>query len=170
MRLVQISDTHVSHRGGATNENFQKIARFINEQLKPDAVVHSGDIMILDPDNVADRSAAKELLGLIDAPLFVIPGTTTSANPETTPSPGSTPPATGSRRTSMLSAPTTGSSSSATTQSWALTARLSARGSLRKGRSGIGWTQFPIRSATAPRWCSPTNRSGNPPLMSPHTR
>lgn len=74
MRLVQISDTHISHRGGATNENFQKIARFINEQLKPDAVVHSGDIMILDPDNAGDRSAAKNLLGLIDAPLYVIPG------------------------------------------------------------------------------------------------
>lgn len=82
MNIVQISDTHLSHRGGVTNENFKQIAQFINEQLRPDAVVHSGDLVILDPNNKEDRATAKELLELINAPLFVIPGNHDIGEPE----------------------------------------------------------------------------------------
>ncbi|MDD1478502.1 MULTISPECIES: metallophosphoesterase family protein [unclassified Arthrobacter] len=74
MKIVQITDTHLSHLGGVSNENFQQLARFINDQLRPDVVVHSGDILILNPDNDADRAAAKQALNLIDAPLYVVPG------------------------------------------------------------------------------------------------
>jgi 3',5'-cyclic AMP phosphodiesterase CpdA len=74
MRIVQISDTHLSHRGGIGNRNFEELAAFINDQLRPDLVVHTGDVSILDPDSGADRQAARELLGLISAPLRVLPG------------------------------------------------------------------------------------------------
>lgn len=74
MRVVQISDTHLTHRGGIGNRNFEQLAAFINDELRPDLIVHTGDVSILDPDSDADRTAARELLGLISAPLRVLPG------------------------------------------------------------------------------------------------
>lgn len=74
MRIVQISDTHLTHLGGVGNQNFETLAAFINEQLRPDLVVHTGDVSFLDPDSDADRAAARELLGVISAPLRVLPG------------------------------------------------------------------------------------------------
>jgi 3',5'-cyclic AMP phosphodiesterase CpdA len=74
LRIVQISDTHLSHRGGVTNRNCERLIRFINEDLRPDLVVHTGDASMLDPDSAADRDAARDLLGRISAPLRVLPG------------------------------------------------------------------------------------------------
>jgi 3',5'-cyclic AMP phosphodiesterase CpdA len=74
MRIVQISDTHLSHRGGVTNRNFERLVAFINDDLRPDLVVHTGDVSMLDPDSAADRGAARELLGRIEPPLRVLPG------------------------------------------------------------------------------------------------
>ena len=74
MNIVQISDTHISHRGGIPNDNFARLARFINQELKPDLVVHSGDVVILNPDIEADRHAARELFDRLDAPVRVLPG------------------------------------------------------------------------------------------------
>jgi 3',5'-cyclic AMP phosphodiesterase CpdA len=74
MRIVQISDTHLSHLGGIPTRNLQRLITFINEELRPDLVVHSGDVLILDPDSAADRRAARDLLGGITAPVRVVPG------------------------------------------------------------------------------------------------
>lgn len=74
MKIVQISDTHISQHGGTTNENFVKIAQLVNEQLRPDAIVHSGDVTIMDPDADADRASALDLLGTLTVPLHVLPG------------------------------------------------------------------------------------------------
>jgi 3',5'-cyclic AMP phosphodiesterase CpdA len=74
MRIVQISDTHLSHLGGPTNDNLERLIPFVNDQLRPDLVVHSGDVLIADPDSAADRAAARELLSGITAPLRVVPG------------------------------------------------------------------------------------------------
>ena len=74
MRIVQISDTHLSHRGGITNRNCERLISFINDELRPDLVVHTGDVSMLDPDSAADRDTARELLGRISAPLHVLPG------------------------------------------------------------------------------------------------
>ncbi|HEX5294947.1 MAG TPA: metallophosphoesterase [Streptosporangiaceae bacterium] len=74
MRIVQISDTHLSHLGGPTNDNLERLIPFVNDQLRPDLVVHSGDVLIADPDSAADRAAARELLSAITAPLRVVPG------------------------------------------------------------------------------------------------
>ena len=74
MRLVQISDTHLSHLGGPTNDNLERLIPFVNDHLRPDLVVHSGDVLIANPDSAADRDTARELLGGIRAPLRVVPG------------------------------------------------------------------------------------------------
>lgn len=74
MKLVQISDTHISHHGGITNDNFERIARFVNEDLRPDLVVISGDINLLSPDDAADRRTAKEMFAQLAAPTRVLAG------------------------------------------------------------------------------------------------
>jgi len=74
MRIVQISDTHLSHLGGVTSRNAERLIAFVNDELRPDLVVHSGDVLILDPDSAADRTAARALLDSIRAPLRVVPG------------------------------------------------------------------------------------------------
>ena len=73
MKLVQITDTHISHLGGSPSTNAARFVEFINE-LEPDIVVHTGDVTILDPDVDQDRVAAKEILAGITAPLRVLPG------------------------------------------------------------------------------------------------
>jgi 3',5'-cyclic AMP phosphodiesterase CpdA len=74
MRIVQISDTHLSHLGGPTNDNLGRLVPFVNDELRPDLVVHSGDVLIADPDSAADRATARELLSRISAPLRIVPG------------------------------------------------------------------------------------------------
>jgi 3',5'-cyclic AMP phosphodiesterase CpdA len=74
MKLVQITDTHVTHLGGVTNDNLTRVARYVNEVLRPDLVVHTGDVSILSPDIAADRETAHELLQQFDAPVRVVPG------------------------------------------------------------------------------------------------
>lgn len=74
MKIVQISDTHLTAAGGPTEDAFRLLSRHLNDEVRPDLVVHSGDIQVLDPDDAADRAHSRELLDLIDAPLLVIPG------------------------------------------------------------------------------------------------
>ncbi len=74
MRIVQLSDTHISHLGGVPAENMSLLADHVNHDIRPDLVVHTGDVVIADPDSAADRDAAKRLLARIDAPLLVLPG------------------------------------------------------------------------------------------------
>lgn len=73
MKIIQLSDTHISHLGGATTENLRQFVDLINA-INPTFVVHSGDVAILDPDNAEDRETARELLAGIQAPLRVLPG------------------------------------------------------------------------------------------------
>lgn len=73
MRIIQISDTHISHLGGSTADNARRVVAYVNA-LQPDFVVHTGDVTILDPDEDRDRSAAKEILAAIAAPAYVLPG------------------------------------------------------------------------------------------------
>jgi hypothetical protein len=74
LRLVQISDTHLSRWDGPLRRNFRAIASFVNTQLRPDLVVHTGDVTMSNPDAEADYVAAKELVGLIEAPMRFVPG------------------------------------------------------------------------------------------------
>ncbi|MEU1981024.1 metallophosphoesterase [Nocardia sp. NPDC019395] len=74
MKIVQISDTHLTASGGPTTAAFRLLAQHLNEEVRPDLVVHSGDIQVLHPDDAADRAHSRELLELINAPLLVVPG------------------------------------------------------------------------------------------------
>ncbi len=74
MRIVQLSDTHISHLGGVPAENLSLLADHLNHEVRPDLVVHTGDVVIADPDSAPDRDAARRLLARIDAPLLVLPG------------------------------------------------------------------------------------------------
>lgn len=73
MKIVQLSDTHISRLGGATTDNLEKVVELIN-RINPAFVVHSGDVAILDPDDEEDRAAAARVLAGIRAPLRVLPG------------------------------------------------------------------------------------------------
>ncbi|MFR9805236.1 metallophosphoesterase family protein [Pseudonocardia sp. RS010] len=74
MKIVQISDTHLTAAGGPTENAFGLLARHLDEDVRPDLVVHSGDIQLVHPDDADDRAHARELLDLITAPLVVVPG------------------------------------------------------------------------------------------------
>lgn len=74
MRIVQISDTHVSARGGTPWENLERVVEHVNRRIRPDLVVHTGDLVALDPDLEADRAAVRELLSGLQMPWRVIPG------------------------------------------------------------------------------------------------
>ena len=74
VRIVQISDSHVSHLGGVTTRNVARVVAFVNEQLRPDLIVHTGDLVAVTPDEEADRSAARAAHEGFSAPLRLLPG------------------------------------------------------------------------------------------------
>lgn len=74
MRIIQVSDTHISHLGGLGHDATKRLVAYLNELADLDLVVHTGDIVILDPDATRDRDAAMSILDRIDAPLRVVPG------------------------------------------------------------------------------------------------
>jgi hypothetical protein len=74
VRIVQLSDTHVSSRGGITETNLERLIRHINDDLKPDLVVHTGDVIALQPGAISDWLNAKRLLDKLEAPYVMVPG------------------------------------------------------------------------------------------------
>ena len=74
MRIIQLSDTHISHLGGVPTDNMSLLADHLNNEIRPDLVIHTGDVVIADPDSARDRDAARRLLARIEAPLLVLPG------------------------------------------------------------------------------------------------
>jgi 3',5'-cyclic AMP phosphodiesterase CpdA len=74
MRIIQFSDTHISHLGGLGHGNAERLVEYLNEVAEPDLAVNTGDIVILDPDSAKDRAAALLIHDRIDAPLRVVPG------------------------------------------------------------------------------------------------
>jgi 3',5'-cyclic AMP phosphodiesterase CpdA len=74
VRIVQLSDTHISHLGGVASENISLLIDYINGELRPDLVINTGDVVVLNPDSAEDRQAAWRLHQRIEAPLRVLPG------------------------------------------------------------------------------------------------
>lgn len=85
MRIVQISDTHINHRGGVTNKNFETLASFVNDVLRPDLIVNTGDVSVLSPDSAEDRETARTLHERFTAALHVVPGNHDVGEPGDTP-------------------------------------------------------------------------------------
>ena len=107
MRIVQLSDTHLSHLGGVMNENFSQLVDFVNDVLKPDLVVNSGDIVLLSPDIAEDYEYARGWhMSASTHRCGSSRGTTMSACLETTPGWASPQRASGSPTFAVRSAPT----------------------------------------------------------------
>ena len=79
LRIVQISDTHLSHRRAYAVPNVEAILDWI-EADPPDLVVHTGDITADDPDDAEEAEFARQVLLSPRPPARQrCPGTTTSA-------------------------------------------------------------------------------------------
>ena len=74
MRIIQFSDTHISHIGGLGHDNTERLVDYLNEVAEPDLVINTGDVVILDPDATEDRESSMRIHERIDAPLRVLPG------------------------------------------------------------------------------------------------
>ena len=73
-RIVQISDTHLSRWDGPIRRNFRALTAYVNDVLRPDLVINSGDIVLSNPDAEEDFAAAVELHAAIEAPTLFLPG------------------------------------------------------------------------------------------------
>jgi 3',5'-cyclic AMP phosphodiesterase CpdA len=74
VRIVQISDTHLSHLGGITTMNLRAIASWVNTTLRPDLIVNTGDVVAASPDQPLDRGWARQVHAAFDAPVVYLPG------------------------------------------------------------------------------------------------
>ena len=74
MRIIQFSDTHISHLGGVGHRNTERLVDYLNDVAEPDLAVSTGDVVIVDPDAAEDRDAAMRIHERIHAPLRVLPG------------------------------------------------------------------------------------------------
>lgn len=73
MKIVQISDTHFSPSKPHFNGNWEPVRRWI-EAVKPDLVVHTGDLTIDGADNEDDIVFSMALLDELDVPVLIVPG------------------------------------------------------------------------------------------------
>ena len=73
LRVVQISDTHLSHRRAYAVPNVRAILAWL-EAEPPDLVVHTGDITADDPDDAEEADFARQLLTAAGLPLVALPG------------------------------------------------------------------------------------------------
>jgi alkaline phosphatase D len=72
--IVQLSDSHLSHRRAHSLPNVDAVIAWIND-VRPDLVVHTGDIAADDPDDAEERAFAfRHLSTSLDVPLVAIPG------------------------------------------------------------------------------------------------
>jgi 3',5'-cyclic AMP phosphodiesterase CpdA len=74
MKIAQISDTHLTYRGGLTEQNFRRLVAHFNDEARPDLVVITGDIQVIHPDDHADREFARTLAGTLTVPFRALPG------------------------------------------------------------------------------------------------
>lgn len=72
-RVVQLSDTHLSEVLPTFVANFEAVVDWLNE-LKPDLVIHTGDVVLDAPRRPEDLTFAAALHRRIEAPLLTLPG------------------------------------------------------------------------------------------------
>lgn len=72
VRVVQLSDTHLSAREPVPS-SWPTLRRWLAAD-PPDFVVHTGDLVLEDPDDEADRAAAHRLVAGLADRVLVVPG------------------------------------------------------------------------------------------------
>jgi 3',5'-cyclic AMP phosphodiesterase CpdA len=83
MRIIQISDTHLSRDKPHFADNWPPLAAWIAAQ-NPDLVIHTGDVTIDGADVEDDLRYAAELMRSLGVRFRAVPGNiTTSATPDT---------------------------------------------------------------------------------------
>ena len=73
MKIIHLSDTHLS----GTHPVFHLNWSFLSEKIasiKPDLVVHTGDVVLHDPDSLEDLEFAKTCLDNLKVDYIVVPG------------------------------------------------------------------------------------------------
>lgn len=73
VRIVQVSDTHLSRHRGHFNFNFAIFTELMRQD-PPDLIVHSGDLSLNGADDESDLAFAKAWHDLLPAPWIAIPG------------------------------------------------------------------------------------------------
>ncbi|HEV7319724.1 MAG TPA: metallophosphoesterase [Ensifer sp.] len=73
MKIVQISDTHLSPAKSHFNGNWEPVRAWI-EDVAPDLVIHTGDVTIDGADHEDDITFSLGLLGQLSMPVLTVPG------------------------------------------------------------------------------------------------
>lgn len=73
MRIIQITDTHLSPSKPHFNLNWSPLAQWVTDQ-KPDLVIHTGDLAVDGADIEDDLAFSAKLLNEISAPVLSLPG------------------------------------------------------------------------------------------------
>lgn len=135
MRIVQITDTHLSLIKPHFNRNWEPLVAWIDEQ-KPDLIVHTGDLTVDCADVEADFLFCQACLDDLPARVLSLPG-----NHDIGHLPGSRQPVNPQRltRCAGISARTAGLKTSATGASSASTVSSSVPVKLKKPNSFNGW-------------------------------
>jgi len=73
MRVVQISDTHLSRKKAHFIDNWPPLVRWI-EELRPDLVIHTGDLTVDGADLEDDLGYSAELMRGLGVAFRIVPG------------------------------------------------------------------------------------------------
>jgi 3',5'-cyclic AMP phosphodiesterase CpdA len=73
VRVVQISDTHLSRMKPHFADNWQPVAEWLRQQ-KPDLVIHTGDVTVDGADQEDDMKFCGELMRDLGTPVLAVPG------------------------------------------------------------------------------------------------
>lgn len=73
MKILLVTDTHLSSRADAFNQNWQLVANWVKD-AKVDLTIHLGDISAAGNEQVEDLLFAKDVLEQFNSPLHVVPG------------------------------------------------------------------------------------------------
>ncbi|MCX2697891.1 metallophosphoesterase family protein [Ochrobactrum chromiisoli] len=73
MRIIQITDTHLSPTKPHFNSNWLPLVNWIADQ-KPDLIIHTGDFTVDGADIEEDLAFCRELIADLPAPILCLPG------------------------------------------------------------------------------------------------
>lgn len=73
MKIIQITDTHLSPSKPHFNGNWEPLARWVNAQ-DADLVIHTGDLSVDGADLLEDLTFCMGLMGDVTAPMLLVPG------------------------------------------------------------------------------------------------